>query len=143
MLARIRSYLQPMWTAVKPDARFWQGATYGLALITLALIVAFVGSVAVGSWAIPTFIILTSLLSFTPAKHACWKAGMPNRVRLSSRAMTSRWSISRRPTPSLIPANWLKLALSLTAASVAWLCWTRLVFDRSMSNQRDRLRASR
>jgi dienelactone hydrolase len=63
MLERIRSYLQPMWTAVKPDARFWQGATYGLVLITLALIAAFVGSVAVGSWAIPTFIILTSLLT--------------------------------------------------------------------------------
>jgi hypothetical protein len=63
MLERIRSYLQPMWTAVKPDARFWQGATYGLALSTMALIAAFVGSVDVGSWAIPTFVILTTLLA--------------------------------------------------------------------------------
>jgi hypothetical protein len=89
MFARIRSYLQPMWTAVKPDAHFWQGATYGLALSTLALIAAFVGSVAVGSWAIPTFVILTTLLALLAFLSGALADpilailnGMPQRYRL-------------------------------------------------------------
>jgi hypothetical protein len=63
MLTRIRSYLQPVWTAVKPDEISWQGATYGLALVTLALIVAFTGGMAVGDWAIPGFIGMTVMLT--------------------------------------------------------------------------------
>jgi dienelactone hydrolase len=67
LLETIRTYRQMIWTAVKPDQQTWQGATYGLAAVTLLLIIAFVASVAMGSWALITLAILiplTVLLAF-------------------------------------------------------------------------------
>jgi dienelactone hydrolase len=67
LLKQIRAYGQSRWAAIKPDQLSWQGAAYGLAAVMLALIVAFVASVASGSWAFITFaalLPLTLLLAF-------------------------------------------------------------------------------
>lgn len=67
LLKQIRAYGRSRWAAIKPDQLSWQGAAYGLAAVMLALTVAFVASVASGSWAFITFaalLPLTLLLAF-------------------------------------------------------------------------------
>jgi dienelactone hydrolase len=131
MFAPIRSYLQLVWTAVKPDPRFWQGATYGLALITLALIVVFVGSVAVGSWAIPAFIILTILLTLLAFLSGALSDpimailnGMPRRYRLVLIGSIVILATAIIDTDNLLGTAVLAIAIILPASLLGAGVWS-------------------
>jgi hypothetical protein len=63
LIEKIRFRMNTIWTAVMPDEVTWQGARFGLMIIILIILLAFVSEAAIGPWAWAAFLVLLPLLA--------------------------------------------------------------------------------